>query len=1017
MKKTLLKIIFVLIFGVFLPINAQEKNIEGTLTDVEGIPLPGATVTIKGTTRGVVTDFDGKFSITASQENVLVFSFLGYSTQEIKIGTQTNLKVVLQPEFNELEETIIIGYGSVRKEDLTGSVSVISEKSFNQGPVVGVENLIQGRASGVQISTTSSEPGADMLVRIRGNNSVNSNNNPLYVVDGFPMESLSNSINPADIASVSILKDASATAIYGTRGANGVVIITTKRGKKGKSSVTYTGNYSIQEANTDAYDFIDSSDYAILQNEIDITNGVAPSYTQEAIDRIEELGLQTNWLDEAFRTGYVSEHQVAVSGGNEDTKMFFSAGAYSWEGVVKNTSFDRYNVRLNADQSLLEGRVKVGVNTSLSATESDFLGFSASSLQDNILRGIFQTSPLNPTYDLYDTLSTEDKALIYGTSSPRDPLETLEIMDNKGTNYFVLANAFLEAKIFKDFTFKTQGGARIVNQKINQFLPSTSSLVASSLDPGSARQSHLLYKYYTYSNLLSYDKLIGKHSINAIAGYTHEWSSEEYFSAGSSDFTTDALGYYSLQGGATILTPSSYVADSELASYLARVNYIFDDRYLLTLTYRRDGSSKFGEGNKWGNFPAAAVAWNVHNESFFNSGLISQLKLRSSIGITGNDRFGVGLGQSTFSPSASVTTDGSTLSVGTISSRVGNEDLQWEETKKFDLALELGFFNNNLTMELGYYKNNTTNLLLNKTIAPSNGIESILTNAGEVENKGIELSLNYKKTFNNGFGWTSNLNFSQNENTVISLELIEGTDFLPGEEARIDGNVSGSYSVLEEGLPVGTIYGYRYLGVLQDGETSLTQPTAQPGDPLFEDINEDGQITGEDKELIGNGYPKFNVGFNNSFNYKNFTLSVFLTGVFDVDKLNGNNVIGYQYNTLAIAKDRWTPSNPEGTLPQNLWQGDQWVNDYFVEDASYIRLSNVSLSYDFNKNVLDKIGLAALQLSFVATNLATWSDYSGFDPEVNSTRTSGTNLNTGAGLDAYSYPYQKSFTLGIKVGI
>ncbi|PNW26652.1 hypothetical protein BKP44_16135 [Formosa algae] len=333
------------------------------------------------------------------------------------------------------------------------------------------------------------------------------------------------------------------------------------------------------------------------------------------------------------------------------------------------------------------------------------------------------------------------------------------------------------------------------------------------------------------------------------------------------------------------------------------------------------------------------------------------------------------------------------------------------------MALEMGLFNNALTMELGYYKNNTTNLLLDKTIAPSNGIESILTNAGEVENRGYEIGLNYNKTFNSGFNWTTNLNFSQNENEVINLELIEGTDFLPGEEARIDGNVSGSYSVLKEGLPIGTIYGYRYLGILKDGETSATQPTAVAGDPLFEDLNGDGQITGEDKESIGNGYAKYNLGFNNTFSYKNITLSVFLTGVFDVDKLNGNNVIGYQYNTLEIAKERWTPSNTEGTLPQDLWQGDQWVNDYFVEDASYVRLQNVSLSYDFSRDVLDKIGISTLQLSLIGTNLATWNNYSGFDPEVNSTRTSGTNLNTGAGLDAYSYPYQKSFTLGVKVGI
>lgn len=1017
MKKKMVQIFYVILIGVVVPISAQERNISGTITDADSVPLPGASVSIKGTSKGVVSDFDGKFSINASQGDVLVISFLGYTTKEIEVNSQTTYNIILETSLSQLEETVVIGYGSVRKKDLTGSVAVLSEKEFNPGPTLSVENLIQGRASGVQISTASSEPGAEMLVRIRGNNSVNSNNNPLYVVDGFPMESLSNSINPSDIESVSVLKDASATAIYGTRGANGVVIITTKRGGKGKTSITYTGNYSIQNADTDTYNFLSGADYALVQNEIDITNGISPSYSDEAIARIDELGLGTNWLDEAFTTGSTSEHQISVRGGNDNTKMFFSVGAYLWDGVVENTSFDRYNIRLNADQNMLEGKIKVGVNTALTVTESDFLGFSASSLQDNILRGIFQTSPLNPTYEVYDALSTEDKALIFGNSSPSDPLETLKIMDNSGTNYFVLANAFLEAEIFKGLKFKTQGGGRVVNQKIRQFLPSYSSLVASSLDPGSARQSHLLYTYYTYSNLLTYDKQIGKHSINAILGYTHEWSSEEYFSAGSSDFTTDALGYYSLQSGATILTPSSYLAEFELASYLSRINYIYDNRYLLTLTYRRDGSSKFGDGNKWGNFPAVALAWNMHNENFFNSNFISQLKLRASLGITGNDRFAVGLGQSTFSPSASVTTDGSTLSIGTISSVVGNENLQWEETKKLDLAIELGLFNNDLTMEIGYYKNNTTNLLLDKALAPSNGIESILTNAGEVENKGLELNLNYNHTFNGGFKWSSSFNFSQNENTVIDLELAEGTDYLPGEEARIDGYVSGSYSVLKEGLPVGAIYGYRFLGILQPGETSDLQPTAVAGDPLFEDINNDGQITGEDKEILGNGYAKFNLGFNNTFSYKNFDLSIFLTGVFDVDRLNGNNIIGYQYNTLEIAKDRWTPNNPDGTLPQTLWQGDQWVNDYFVEDASYVRLKNVSLAYNFDSNILDRIGLSSLQLSLTGTNLAIWSDYSGFDPEVSSKRTTSTNLNTGAGLDAYSYPYPKSFTLGIKVGI
>ncbi len=1017
MKEKLLKILFALMLIFCAHAQGQTKNITGRVADQDGNPLLGASIIVKGTDRGVMSDLDGNYSIEAARGDVLVFSFIGYTSQEVVINGQTIVNVALEEALNQLDEVVIIGYGNVRKEDLTGSVTVLSQDEFNTGPSVGLENLIQGRATGVQITTASSEPGGELLVRIRGNNSVNSNNNPLYVVDGFPLESLSNSINPADIESVSVLKDASATAIYGTRGANGVVIITTKRGKTGKSSISYSSNYSIQKADISAYNFLNSVDYANIKNEIDITNGIEPTYTQEAIDRIEELGLSTNWLDEAFTTGTTTEHQLSVRGGNDNTGMFFSASAFLWDGVVKNTSFDRYTIRLNADQNLLEGKVKVGVNTSLSATESDFLGFSANSLQDNILRGLFRANPIVPTADVFEGLSTEDKALLFNNSRPISPLQTQEIMDNRGSNYYVLSNAFIETAIFKDLVFKIRGGARVVNQKIRQFLPSYSTLVASSLEPGAARQNHLLYKYYTLENILTYDKIIDKHHINAVLGYTHEWGESEYLSAGAKDFTTDALSFYSLQGGATILPPNSYIASNELISYLSRVNYVYDDRYLLTLTLRRDGSSKFGEGNKWGNFPAGAIAWNVHNESFFKSEVVSRLKLRSSYGVTGNERFRIGLGQSTFSPSAPVTTDGSNLSIGTVSSRVGNSDLQWEETKKLDVGVELGLFDNRLTMELSGYKNNTTKLLLQKTLEPSSGVQSILTNAGEIENKGIELSLNFNQTFNNGLRWTSNLAFSQNENEVVELILPEGADFIPGEQARIDGLVFGSYSVLKEGLPVGSIYGYRFTGILQPGQTSDVQPQAQAGDPLFKDLNGDGQITGEDKELIGNGYAKYNVGFNNSFNYKNFTLSLFFTGVFDVDRLNGNNIIGYQYNTLEIAKERWTPNNLSGTLPQRLWQGDRWVNDYFVEDASYIRLKNVTLSYDFDSNVLDKIGLSYLQLSLSGTNLFTWDSYSGFDPEVNSKRDAGTNLNTGAGLDAYAYPNQKSFTLGFKIGI
>ncbi|MEN8125823.1 MAG: TonB-dependent receptor [Bacteroidota bacterium] len=1017
MKNNFLKFLFLVIIGVTSTINAQQIEIEGTISDDMGNSLLDATVQVKGTTKGVSSDYDGHYLINANVGEILIFSYVGFITKEVAINGQTTINVSLTPDAVALDE-VVIGYGTVRKKDLTGSITTLSTKNFNKGPVTGVENLIQGRAPGVQISAESSEPGGQMLIRIRGNNSINSNNSPLYVVDGFPLETLDNSINPSDIESVNILKDASATAIYGTRGANGVVIITTKRGKEGKSSITYSGNYSVHNADLSAYDFLNSNDYANIHNELANLYGNEPVYSESAINRVNELGLQTDWLEEVFRTGTTNEHQLSISGGNENTKAFFSTGMYLWDGVIQNTSFDRYNMRLNVDQNLMDGKLKLGVNSSLSSTESDFLGFDGSSMQDNILRGIFRANPIVPTSDVWDNLSEADKHLIFADVRPVNPIQTLEIADNKSSKYFVLTNAFLELTIAKDFKFKTEGGVRVTNQKIRRFLPSTSRLVASSVEVGAATLNHGLFKYYTFENTLNYDKIIDRHSINVIIGTTHEWSDNESFTAGAKDFTTDALGYNNLQSGATPLTPESYVSHSELISYLSRVNYSFDDRYLFTFTFRRDGSTKFGEGNKWGNFPAGAFAWKVHNESFFNSNSISSLKLRGSLGITGSDRFPVGQGQSIFSPTAPVTTNGTDVSIGTVSSRVGNSDLKWEETRKIDIGIEMGFFDNKLTMEIAGYQNNTSNLLLQKSLAPSLGVSSILTNAGEVQNRGIEFSANYNYySKDSDFSWSSDFTFAYNDNEIIELNLPGGTTFLPGPETKIDGGVDGSFTILKEGLPVNAIYGYRFLGILQPGEVYDPQPNAQPGDALFKDINGDGVFNVDDKEVLGNGYPAYTFGFNNSFSYKNFSLSVFFAGVFDVDKLNGNNVLGYKDNTLEIAKERWTPYNLDGTLPQKHWLGDEWINDYFIEEASYIRMKNISLAYNFDANTLDKMGLSIFQINITGLNLLTWDSYSGFDPEVNSKRSSTTNLNVAAGLDAYAYPYQRTFSVGLKIGI
>ncbi|UOB16046.1 SusC/RagA family TonB-linked outer membrane protein [Abyssalbus ytuae] len=1018
--KNKIKYLFLFLLGVVFSAQGQEKTITGIVTDDEGIPLPGATVLVKGTNTGTTTDFDGNFSIETSKGSILAISYVGYTASEVVIDNQNSLTVVLKQTLSQLDEVIIVGYGTTRKKDLTGAVTSITTKDFNKGPVVGIESLIQGRAAGVQISTASAEPGGDVLVRIRGNNSINSNNSPLYVVDGFPMSGLDNSINPSDIKSVNILKDASAAAIYGSRGANGVIIITTKRGVEGKSSITLDSNSSFQIVDIDAYDFLGGVEYAELKNRIFADNGSIGEipYTPEAVDRIRALGLGTNWLDEAFRTGRTENHIVSVSGGNENTKIFLSGGLFQLEGAVKNTDFSRYTLRMNLDQKLLDGKMKVGLNTSLTNTITNFQGFSASSLQDNILRGIFRANPIVPTENVYNTLSDEDRQLIFSGSKPSSPIETLFIAKNESNRYFVLTNAYLEYNIIKDLTFKTTAGARISNSIIKRFLPSTSTLVASSIEPGQALISHDLGRYYIFENTLNYNKEFGNHSVNALFGLTKEWNRPESFSASAKDFTTDALEFNSLQSGATPLPPSSSSIKREIASLIARLNYSYKDKYLLTFTYRRDGSSAVGANNQWGNFPAAAIAWKLHNEDFLKSSKISTLKLRVSHGTLGNARLNFAVSQTAFAATEKVTTNGTDLSVGTIPARIGNNNLLWEKTTQSDLGIELGLFNDKLFFELGAYSKSTTDLLLNKTVASSLGIpdNKIFVNAGEVENRGLEFAITSNNISTPNFSWTTNLNFGYNENEIKKVILPEGATNLPGDIAQIDGDLRGSYTVIQEGLPISAIYGYRFLGILQDGEAAPAhQPNLLPGDPKFADINGDGSFSSEDKEVIGQGFPKYTFGLTNSFSYKNFDLSIFISGVLDVDKINGNNIIGFKDNTLELAKGRWGPSNPNGILPQRGWKNDEWVNDLYVENSSYVRIKNISLAYNLDTKKANLPWISALQIYANATNLITWTDYSGFDPEVNSRRFGDTNLNSNAGLDAYSYPNTKTVSIGLKL--
>ena len=995
----------------------QEKEITGRVVDEDGMPLPGASLVIKGTTNGTSTNIDGNFvlKVPSKGEVTLVVQFIGFDAKEVTVGTQTKLQITLSADNQSLEEVVVIGYGTVKKSDLTGSVATVTEKDFNIGGAISTpEELIQGRVAGVQISTLSAEPGSEPLIRIRGNNSIQGSNSPLYVVDGVPMEGLNNSINVADIKSMEILKDASAAAIYGTRGANGVVLITTKRGVEGKVSIDYSFEQSVSlVANKDAYEFMNAQEFVGFKNSEAVRNGNPEPYSPEMISIINKYGEGTDWMNEVFQQGNVQKHNVSLSSGSKSTRVFLSTHFMDWEGVVPNTNFKKITSRINLDQNMLDDKLKVRLSATVANNEQNFLGFRGSNMQSNIMRNIFKSSnPITPA-NLEDW-TEEDRDVVFGRGvRPFYPLKIIESAENLVTSLNLISNGSVEYEIMEGLTFKTQVGINLNNEKMRRFLASDVGLVATDIDRGSAHLRHSKFTSKNIMNVLRYSKVFGNnHSIDAIAVYENDTRKGEHFSAAVTNLTSESLKWNNLGAGSTILPPSSGIYESKLISYMGRVIYSFDNRYNFTATFRRDGSSKFGSNNKWGNFPSVAGAWKVHNEQFFNVDFISNLKLRAGWGVTGSDRFPIGLQQAVFNPNAPVTLDTDDVRKGIVADRLGNKDLQWEETKATNFGLELGLFDDKVSIEVDLYKKLTEKLLWQKTLPGSATFSTVMANVGEMENKGFEILLSTENINSVNFRWTSNFTFSMNKNEIKKLLLPENVDFLEGPTVGHHIKVSA----LKEGESVSSFYGYKFRGILQEGQVDALQPDANPGDALYEDTNGDKVVNSQDRVVLGVGIPKYIFGLNNRVVYKNWELAFNFQGVAGLDILNLNKIVGYDFGTLASSLDKWTPENTSGTLPQNGWGRTHYTNDYNLEKGDYIRLKTLRLAYNVPTSKLGLSWIKTLNFYFTGTNLLTFSNYSGFDPEVNSRNGASTNLTLSSGVDSYSYPYQKQYSFGVKIG-
>ena len=1024
-KQRLLLLAFILSLSSAL--RAQVHTVAGTITDSKtGEKMQGVSITADHQKHGTVTNADGTYTLKVSANSQkLNFSFVGYTTQTVPIDSKTIIDVTLEPQNGTLNDVILIGYGTQRRKDLTGSIASISAKDVDETPITRPDQMIQGRASGVQVIQTNSAPGGNISIRIRGTNSINSSNEPLFVVDGFPGAGDLNTINPSDIESIEILKDASATAIYGSRGANGVVLITTKKGKAGTQTVSFENYYGTQTAQhlykmMNATQFATYLDSVTAQNNRLSNTAVAPPYTSA---QIGSLGAGTNWEKAVLRTAPMENHQLSLAGGAQDSRYNLSVNYFDQQGIVINSWFKRGTIRFNFDKTI-SPKFRMGLTSQLAfSNENDALVNTNGGASGGVMYDALRFNPATPVKD-----STGNYTYTTGPAPYVDlagnPVAYARSTTNRTNNYRSLINAFLEYELIKGLKFKTLAGADIEYTTYDFFTPSYLYASTQNTSSGNAvKNANTDYSWVT-ENTLTFDKKIdGNNVINAVGGFSAQVFQQGTLGGSANGFFTNDLGTNNLSIGSTPLVPASSQQKNTLASFFGRINYRLFEKYLFTATMRADGSSRFGTGNKWGYFPSGAFAWRLIDENFIKSlNVFSDLKLRTGYGVTGNQEIG------DYQSIPQYTTNSYTLDntrvVGVSINNIPNPKLSWEQTASADLGLDFGFLNNRLTGTIDLYSKKTTKLLFNEYVPTTSGFSSELINAGSVGNKGIDLSLDFTAIDHKTFGWKIFGDFSSNKNKVLNLN---GTNNL------LAGNSSSSIftgggqptSILEVGHPIGSFYGYKFAGIWQTQDqitkSGQTSPVVHPGDPIYVDENKDGAITGADRVIIGHALPKFIYGFTNTFRYGRFTLTAFVQGVYGDDILN-ENLYDIQNgfstdNKLASVVHSWTgpgTSNTQARVSSTLRRSTGITSDV-IQDGTYIRLKTASLSY--NIKIPKNKALKSALLYITGQNLLTRTHYSGFDPEVNSYGNNSNSNNLSLNTDYGSYPSARTYIVGLKLGL
>ena len=987
---------FAFILGMLLPlcVYAQNINVKGVVRDAIG-NVPGASVIEKGTTNGAIADVDGQFSLTVAPGAVLEVSCIGYVTVEVPAGDGASpIEIILNEDTELLEEVLVIGYGTIRKSDLTGAVSAVNSKDLKDSPMPSVGQALQGKVAGVQIIDSGS-PGSNVNIKIRGLGSIN-NCDPLVVIDGVPTDLGINAINPADIERIDVLKDASATAIYGSRGANGVVMVTTKRGTSGDSKISVSANVSFQNP-TNVPQMLNAAQYAQLSNEMMVNSGrnANPDWVDPSV-----LGAGTDWLGELLGTGVMQNYSVSYSGGNDKSNYYVSAGFVDQTGVVKNTGYNRFTLQSNSDTQL-RNWLKISSNITFSTDNKNNGSYS--------IGDTMKALPVLPVKDEDGEWSgPTGNAEWFG--SIRNPIGTTYMNKSQTTGYNILANFTGEIKFTKWLKFRSTFGYDAKFWFTDSFTPKY-AWKPIAVEQSTRYRSNNKSFTYLWDNYFLFDHTFAKkHNVSLMAGTSAQWNKYDYMSGEKADFLFDSVNQ--MNNGQTMKDISGSMSEWSLFSVMARANYSYNDRYLITATVRHDGSSRFGKNNRWGTFPSVSAAWRTSNEPWFpENSAVSDLKIRAGYGVTGSQASVSNYGYLAVYDTG-VYPLGSALN-GTglptlYSATLANPSIHWEEIAQTNVGIDIAFLDSRIQFSVDGYIKNTNDMLVKAAVPITSGFEDTGTtyaNAGSVRNQGVEMQL-HTANFAGEFNWDTDISATYNTNKIIDLN---------SDVPYYINQVNNSYvTMLQKGYPINVFYGYVTDGLFQNETDVLNhafQPGAAPGDIRYRDLNNDGIINEDDRTVIGNPNPTWLFSMNNRFEWKGLELSVYLQGVAGNSIYNANNIentgMAAAMNQTTAVLGRWTGEGTSNFIPRAVY-GDPnqncRVSDRFIENGSYLRVKNITLAYSFPARLLEKIHLQGLRLAFVCENVATISKYSGFDPEV--------SIN---GIDASRYPIPRTYSVGLNI--